>query len=94
MKTLKNLSVIILFVGIIFLTVYITKSHYAFNDMQYNEIVNKLLKEEKRRVLDNQLEIQKGIPTKLFNTMFSKPSPWMGYTDNCLPKKLPDGNEK
>ena len=50
MKTLKNLSVIILFVGFIFLTIYITKSYYVFNDLQYQEIVNKLLAEEKREL--------------------------------------------
>ena len=36
MKTLKNLSVIMLFFGLALLTMYITKSYYIFNDIEYN----------------------------------------------------------
>tara|TARA_B100001248_G_scaffold232097_1_gene192841 strand:- start:91 stop:969 length:879 start_codon:yes stop_codon:yes gene_type:complete len=82
MKTLKNLSVIILFVGFIFLTIYITKSYYVFNDLQYQEIVNKLLAEEKKRAIDSELVKQEKLPTKMFEIMFKKPTPWMGYTDD------------
>jgi len=82
MKTLKNLSVIILFVGFIFLTIYITKSYYVFNDLQYQEIVNKLLAEEKKRAIDSELVKQEKLPTNMFEIMFKKPTPWMGYTDD------------
>lgn len=90
MKTLKNLSVIILFVGFIFLTIYITKSYYVFNDLQYQEIVNKLLAEEKKRAIDSELVKQEKLPTKMFEIMFKKPTPWMGYTDDLTK----DFNEK
>ena len=69
MKTLKNLSVIILFVGFIFLTIYITKSYYVFNDLQYQEIVNKLLAEEKKRAIDSELVKQEKLPTKMFEIL-------------------------
>ena len=82
MKTLKNLSVIILFVGFIFLTIYITKSYYVFNDLHYQEIVNKLLAEEKKRAINSELVKQEKLPTKMFEIMFKKPTPWMGYTDD------------
>ena len=61
MKTLKNLSVIILFVGFIFLTIYITKSYYVFNDLQYQ--VAKVGKSYNHalRTLDSKLE-EFGIP--------------------------------
>ena len=81
MKTLKNISVIILFVGLTFLTFYVTKSYYVFNDMNYKEIVNKLIAEEKKRTIDSELVIQDTLPTNMFEIMFKKPSPWMGYTD-------------
>tara|TARA_E500000178_G_scaffold250079_1_gene246702 strand:+ start:2447 stop:3325 length:879 start_codon:yes stop_codon:yes gene_type:complete len=93
MKTLKNLSVIILFVGFIFLTIYITKSYYVFNDLQYQEIVNKLLAEEKKRAIDSELVKQEKLPTKMFEIMFKKPTPWMGYTDD-LTKDFNDGDKE
>ena len=93
MKTLKNLSVIILFVGFIFLTIYITKSYYVFNDLQYQEIVNKLLAEEKKRAIDSELVKQEKLPTKMFEIMFKKPTPWMGYTDD-LTKDFNDNDKE
>lgn len=93
MKTLKNLSVIILFVGFIFLTIYITKSYYVFNDLQYQEIVNKLLAEEKKRAIDSELVKQEKLPTKMFEIMFKKPTPWMGYTDD-LTKDFNDDDKE
>ena len=82
MKTLRNLSVIILTTGIILLVIYITKSYYLFNDLEYREVVNKLIDEEKRRSVEKQLKYQKKIPTKVFKNMFVNPTPWMGYTDD------------
>ena len=82
MKTLKNISVIILFLGLIFLTVYVTKSYYVFNDIQYKEIVNKLLAEEKKRAIDSEVTRQDKLPSNMFEIMFNKPSPWMGYSDD------------
>lgn len=82
MKTLKNISVIILFVGLTFLTFYITKSYYVFNDMNYKDIVNKLIAEEKKRTIDSELVRQDKLPTNMFEIMFKKPSPWMGYSDD------------
>ena len=65
MKTLKNISVIILFVGLTFLTFYVTKSYYVFNDMNYKEIVNKIdafFKVESKYVIERT--------TDMFNEMF------------------------
>ena len=93
MKTLKNLSVIILFVGFIFLTIYITKSYYVFNDLHYQEIVNKLLAEEKKRAINSELVKQEKLPTKMFEIMFKKPTPWMGYTDD-LTKDFNDDDKE
>ena len=82
MKTLKNISVIILFLGLMLLTVYVTKSYYVFNDIQYKEIVNKLLAEEKKRAMDSEVIRQEKLPSNMFEIMFKKPSPWMGYSDD------------
>ena len=82
-----------LFLGLALLTMYITKSYYIFNDIEYKDVLDKLIKEEKKRDLDVKLYNQKRIPTKLYNNMFTKPTPWMGYTDDLTKDFIEDEKE-
>ena len=82
-----------LFLGLALLTMYITKSYYIFNDIEYKDVLNKLIKEEKKRELDVKLYNQKRIPTKLYSNMFTKPTPWMGYTDDLTKDFIEDEKE-
>lgn len=81
-KIIRNLSIVIIFIGFLLLSSYITKSYYVFNDIEYKNIYEKIIEEEKRRKneqVKNNLEDKK--PTVVFKNMFQHPTPWMGYTD-------------
>ena len=63
---LYNISVIIIIIGIIFLTNSLSNSNQECNCKKkkiYKEVINK------------------DYPSKVFNKMFDSPSVWMGYTD-------------
>ena len=80
-KIIRNISVIIIFFGFMLLSSYITKSYYVFNDVEYEKVIDKIIKEEKRRKIKVTKEDNVERPTLIFKNMFQNPSPWMGYTD-------------
>ena len=66
---IHNISIILIFFGIILLTINLTKS--------YNKcpiIIN-----EKQQI--NQNNIYQNRPSKMYDKMFSQPELWMGYAD-------------
>ena len=66
---IHNISIILIFFGIILLTINLTKS--------YNKcpiIIN-----EKQQ--NNQTNIYQERPSKMYDKMFSQPELWMGYAD-------------
>ena len=66
---IHNISVILIFVGIILLTINLTKS--------YNRCPAAIL--TKPNVDQNTKDQDR--PSKIFNKMFSQPDVWMGYAD-------------
>ena len=63
---LYNISVIIIIIGIIFLTNSLSHSNQECNckkKKKYKEVISK------------------DYPSKVFNKMFDSPSVWMGYSD-------------
>ena len=66
---IHNISIILIFFGIILLTYNLTKS--------YNKCTN--IVQEKSDV--NQNTINQDRPSKIFNKMFNLPDIWMGYAD-------------
>jgi hypothetical protein len=73
---LYNISLVILFIGIILMTVYITK---ASNNgyMTYH----KQLKNKEKAIVKPYETIYDYNVNKEFQKMFSQPSIWMGYQD-------------
>lgn len=74
---LYNIALIILFVGIIMMTVYITKAS-SFNYMTSDKV--KLMRDNLRRREPVQ-EIYDYRVSKEYEKMFSQPSIWLGYQD-------------
>ena len=60
MEIIRNLSILILFFGIILLTIYLTKSYYHKNE---------ILKEENNKENEDVF-----LPSKQFASMFNDPS--------------------
>ena len=79
MNIIRNLSVLILFFGIIIMTVYVTKSYtYKIED----SMVRQARRDNKKRKLEDLLKTHDGKrPSKIFGNMFSDPAVWMGYSD-------------
>lgn len=78
---LYNFSLIILFLGIILLTVYITKA--SSNGFKTTDIIlmeNQEI-ERKRRGMNYNETIYDSRPSKIFDKMFLRPSVWTGYDD-------------
>lgn len=67
---LYNISVIMLFSGLIILTYYLSKA--------YNQPTScpKPVVQEKEPTIDDAYNMR---PTQIFDTMFMKPSIWQGY---------------
>ena len=80
-KILRNMSVIVIFVGFLLLSSYYTKSMYLQDDIDYNNVIRTLIDEEKKRRLKKLDRKKEGRPSNIFKKMFQNPSPWMGYTD-------------
>lgn len=68
---IHNISVIIIFFGIILLTINLTKS---YNKCPVYKRGGTLLAEEPER-LDQER------PSKIYDRMFNRPDVWMGYAD-------------
>ncbi len=82
-----NISLIIIFAGIIMMTVYITKAS-GFNYMTGEE---KLLMKQNLRRKEPVQDIYEYRVSKAYEKMFSQPSIWLGYQDfdpEYQPKKL------
>ena len=78
---LYNISLIILFAGIIMMTIYITKA-YGFNYMTNKQNLRR--KEPVQNIYDYRV-------SKAYEKMFSQPSIWLGYQDfdpEYQPEKL------
>lgn len=66
-----NISIIIIFFGIILLTINLTKS---YNKCPVYKQSNNILVDESER-LDQER------PSKIYDRMFNRPEVWMGYAD-------------
>lgn len=76
---LYNLSLLILMVGIILLTVYVTKaSGNGFKTTQEILLSNENAPNKNLTQSDSVYDFR---PSKLYNGMFSQPSVWFGYSD-------------
>ena len=65
---LYNFSIIMIILGIVFLTKSITEASFKCD-------LSNLTKE------NNKPKIIKDVPSKVFDKMFDSPSVWMGYSD-------------
>lgn len=74
MNIIKNMSVLILFFGILIMTAYITKSYGT-------EIDDKFRERKRLSLNDLYQDYKSGRPSLRFDKMFQNPSVWMGYTD-------------
>jgi hypothetical protein len=66
---IHNISIILIFFGIILLTYNLTKS--------YNKCT--IITQQKQDT--NQNTVNQDRPSKVFNKMFNSPDVWMGYAD-------------
>ena len=78
---LHNISVLVLGLGIILLTVYITKA--TSNGFKTTDIIlmEQQELERRRRGLQPDENIYDARPSKVFKKMFAEPSVWTGYSD-------------
>lgn len=66
---IHNISIVLIFIGIIMLTVNLTKSYNKCPVVSmHKQIVEQNLKDQDR-------------PSKIYTKMFSDPEVWMGYAD-------------
>ena len=79
MNIIKSISLLILFFGLIILTIYLTRS-YTLNE-------NFVKKRKSIKDLYNQEKLKR--PTTVFKKMFTDSSVWMGFTDSDV-KNAPD----
>jgi hypothetical protein len=74
--SLNNISVIILLLGIILITVYVTRATTS----NYKTVYQKLADENKglrrKKYVENIFDLR---PSKTFSSMFNEPSVWQGY---------------
>lgn len=66
---IHNISIILIFFGIVLLTHNLTKSYSKCN----------IVVQQKKEV--NQNTVNQDRPSKVFNKMFNSPDVWMGYAD-------------
>jgi hypothetical protein len=88
---LHNISLIILGLGIILLTVYVTKA--TSNGFKTTDVVlmEQQELEKRRRGFKPDESIYDTRPSKVYKKMFSDPSNWFGYADfdeNEIKEKL------
>lgn len=78
MNLIRNFSILVLFFGIILMTIYITKSYaYSIEDklQEYKEL------KKKKDIEDNIRRENSTKPSKMFSKMFKEPTVWMGNSD-------------
>lgn len=78
---LHNISLIILGLGIILLTVYITKA--SSNGFKTTDVIlmEQQELERRRRGIKPDESIYDTRPSKVYKKMFSEPSVWVGYSE-------------
>jgi len=78
---LHNISLLMLGLGIILLTVYITKA--TSNGFKTTDIIlmEQQELERRRRGIKSDESIYDTRPSKVYKKMFSDPSNWFGYAD-------------
>ena len=84
MNIIRTVSVLILFFGLIILTVYVTRS-YTLHDNTQTEVKKQL------SLYDLYMKERSKKPSQVFKNMFTDSSVWMGYTDpdvKNMPKNL------
>ena len=84
MNIIRSLSILILFFGLIILTVYITRS-YTLHENTKKEVI------QKASLYDLYMKKRSERPTAVLGKMFTDSSVWMGYTDpdvKNMPKNL------
>lgn len=74
MNIIRSVSVLILFFGIIIMTVYVTRS-YSMNESNFIKA--------KRKPTINEIysKYESKKPSKVFGKMFTDSTVWMGYSD-------------
>lgn len=83
MNTIKNISFIILFFGIILLTIYLTN---IYNDENKMSIYDKKYINMMKRIKFDKFYSKR--PSSIFKKMFKLPSIWMGYSDSAALKMI------
>jgi hypothetical protein len=81
----KNILIIILFLGIIFVIIDLVKTE---KECPQNKIIYRYIP----RTLDEELDSPAYV-TDIFNTMFTQPSPWIKGIDNMTLRKREDVNK-
>ena len=76
MNIIRSMSVLILFFGIIILTIYITRSYTLDENLKVTP--------KKQTIHDIYLKKKSERPSKVFDKMFTDSSVWMGYTDTDI----------
>tara|TARA_B100000161_G_C33538959_1_gene409720 strand:+ start:825 stop:1124 length:300 start_codon:yes stop_codon:yes gene_type:complete len=76
MNIIRSISVLILFFGIIILTIYITRSYTLDQNLKSAP--------KKQTIHDIYLKKKSERPSKVFDKMFTDSSVWMGYTDTDI----------
>jgi len=72
---LYNISIIMLLIGILMLTYYLTKAYNSQSNINNTDINNNTYN-EKLPSLDDVYNMR---PSKTFKVMFNEPSIWQGY---------------
>lgn len=82
MNIIRNISILILFFGIILMTIYITKSYSYDIDEKIKQFKRIQMMENKKEEIEAQIRKENSTkPSKIFDKMFSEPTVWMGYSD-------------
>lgn len=82
---IKNILILILFVGIVFVVVDLVKTE---KKCPQNQVIYRFIP----RTLDEELEAP-AFATDIFRTMFTQPSPWIKSMDNMTLAKREDINQ-
>jgi hypothetical protein len=82
---IKNILILILFVGIVFVVVDLVKTE---KKCPQNQVIYRFIP----RTLDEELEAP-AFATDVFRTMFTQPSPWIKSMDNMMLAKREDINQ-
>jgi len=81
----KNILVLFIFIGIIFVVIDLVKTERV---CPQNKVIYRFIP----RTYDEESE-SPAFVTDIFKTMFSQPSPWINNVDNMLLRKREDINQ-